>query len=355
MAEQSEALEHTGDGSLDKAAATLKGLFADEPARNTNSPDNTDDTPADEADDNTARSQADQADDSETDDSEADTQAEVETIGADQLANLLKTKPDAVLVNDEGEIRFKVNIDGETRDANLTELLERYQRDAHLTNRGKELSELKKQSESKLSELMTLGQQMAQQNSLMFDALSKEVLSRYDDVNWTALRAEDPAEFAAKRAEMNEITNRINSVRDSTMQQVAAHYQALQQQSREKFQQYLAEQRDAVKTMIPEWGPETQKNLKNYLNSQGFVDNEVNSVFDARMVNIVHKAMLFDKGKAKISDKLEKKPLPKVLKPGAKPDARQLQTESQRKAKAKLRKSGSVEDAAGVLKQMFKS
>lgn len=330
----------TQDDSIDGAAAKLKGIFQDAAPEKP--------IPQGEPE------QAEPEISGEESEEDAETQAEVETIGADQLAELLKYKTDGIVVNDDGEIRFRTKIDGEEGDATLTDLIERYQRDAHLTNRSKELANLKKQQEDKLSEVLQMSQKMAQQNSILFDAMKKEVLSKYDDTDWKTLRMEDPSEYAARQAEMNSTLSRLDAAKDASMQAIAEQYQAAQEATREKFQQYLAEQRDAVKALIPNWGPEAQKDIKTFLNAQGFVDQEVNNIFDARMVNIAYQAMLYQKGKAKAGEKLEKKPLPKVMKPGVRPDSKVLATESERKAKSKLRKSGSVDDAAAVFKQMFK-
>ncbi len=345
MATPNEQGQADAGDTIDGAATKLKGLFSAEK----NQPEESGDTEVDETD--VPSGQAPEGVESEE---EAETPAEVETLGADQLAELLKYKPEKLVVTDDGEIRFKISVDGEESDANLTDLIERYQRDAHLTNRGKELTNLTKQAEEKLSGVLQMGQQMAQQSNALFESMKKEVLNKYESVDWQTLRVQDPAEYAALQAEMQQTLSRINTAKDESMQAIASQYNSAQEQVKANFQQYLSEQRDAAKALIPNWGPDVQKDVKHFLNSQGFVDQEVNNIFDARMVNIAYQAMLYNKGKSSVSQKLEKKPLPKVLKPGARPDAKLIAQEGERKAKAKLRKSGSVDDAASLLKQRFK-
>lgn len=283
---------------------------------------------------------------------EAETQADVETIGAERIAELLSHTPEGLTVDQDGKIKFRVKVDGEEGDATLSELIERYQRDAHLTNRSKEVAELKKQSEAQLSDLLQKGQQMAQQVDVLFEAMQNEALSRFSSIDWQRLRTEDPAEFAALVAERNDVVNRLAGKRQEVMQGLAKQYQEAQGKVREKMQTYLAEQRDLLKTLIPDFGPKVQGEIKTFLNTQGFGDHEVNNIFDARMVQIAHMAMQFAKGKSALKDKLEKKPLPKVLKPGAKPDPKALQTETLKKARLSLKKTGSIDDAVSVLKQL---
>ena len=73
---------------------------------------------------------------------------------------------------------------------------------------------------------------------------------------------------------------------------------------------------------LPEWtdpdkGPKLKQNIKSFAVKKGFTEQEVSSLIDARSVDVLHKAMLYENLlAAKISGK-KTKVVPKVTRPGS--------------------------------------
>jgi len=335
--------------TLEQAAAKMKSMqIPDESAveakqstetvEDTQISDETGDTPAQETGDTPAQRAGD-----------AETTADEQTIDAEQFASLLGLDAEKLLINEKGEIKFKTKVDGEESDATLNDLIERYQRDAHLTNRSKEVAELKKKAEENANTLFEKVQQAAQQADTLYKSLEAEVLQPFQNIDWNELRVTDPAEYAARRAELSDVRARLDAKRNEVMQKLSDDWKAAQQAAAAQRQTYLAEQQSLLPKMVPNWNESTKTEISNYLASQGFTEEEVAMVGDARMVSLANKAMLYDRGKSRVATKLEK-PIPKVLKPGGKPSAQALKGESIKQATTKLRESGSLADAVALLK-----
>lgn len=283
---------------------------------------------------------------------EAEQDAEEVLLDAEQLASLLGLEQDSIQINDEGGIRFRTKVDGEEGDATLKDLLERYQRDANLTNRGKELTELKKQAETQLQTLNQQVQQTIQQQEAMFSTLEKELLAPYDDINWRTLKEEDPTDYAIKRSEMSDIKDKLKSQRESAAKQIQEQYQYLQQQNQSQIQAYVAEQKQMLRDLIPEWNDSMQTEIRSYLKSEGIPDSEIDMIANAKWIKIINNARLFNQGKSEVKKKVTKT-LPKVLRPSSQPSKQTVRDSQLNKLQDQFKKSGSMEDAAALLRAKF--
>ncbi len=87
------------------------------------------------------------------------------------------------------------------------------------------------------------------------------------------------------------------------------------------------------------------------MKTAGFTEQEINQFADARLLVLVNKARQFDLGKQGAKQKL-KKPMPKVVKPGAKRNPQQTQVTAVQKQRQKLKKSGDMKDAALLFKHL---
>ena len=104
-------------------------------------------------------------------------------------------------------------------------------------------------------------------------------------------------------------------------------------------------QKDSEKAMAE------KTKLVGYLTREGFAQNDVLGASDHRLIVMARKAMLFDE--LQVSSKAAMKKvaaLPKVMKPGASKPQSQVSTEKLQQARARLQKSGSLDDAFALLK-----
>ena len=132
------------------------------------------------------------------------------------------------------------------------------------------------------------------------------------------------------------------------------------EESKQLHSNMVMEEHQKLVSAVPEWGePEKQKELagtvRKYALSQGFSEEELNSLVDHRSVLVLMKAAKFDAiDKADIkSKKLKNKP--KVIRAG-KGKTKGANSKSKRAAKMKrLQGTGHVDDAASILEDLYNS
>jgi len=242
---------------------------------------------------------------------------------------------------------YTVTIDGTDYEVTQDELIQGYQRNADYTRKTQELAAEKQQSsdfverskkdvETKLAKLDQLNQ-----------AAQSQLQQEYAQIDFEKLYEEDPAEAARLEHKMRK--------KNEQLQQVQRQTQELQTQ---EFSKYLEEQQKQLSVKVPEMNhPEKssdfKKQMRNYLSSVGFNNQEIDSVYDHRYVLLVRDAMNY-RNLQKAKPEIKKKAVnaPKVVKGGVSKSKGQQQAEVRRQQLSKLRKTGKVADAAKLFRSL---
>ena len=134
--------------------------------------------------------------------------------------------------------------------------------------------------------------------------------------------------------------------------------QALEGNSQAEMQArnaYLQREMDTLKQVIPEFAdPEKAQSLRNNMLSvsqqtYGFDPQEIAAITDHRVLRVLHDAIQYraaQGGKEQAIKKAKAKPK-RTVKPGAKKTA--SNQNSQRQARSKLKRSGSIQDAMSLI------
>ena len=242
---------------------------------------------------------------------------------------------------------YTVTIDGTDYEVTQDELIQGYQRNADYTRKTQELAAEKQQSsdfverskkdvETKLARLDQLNQ-----------AAQSQLQQEYAQIDFEKLYEEDPAEAARLEHKMRK--------KNEQLQQVQRQTQELQTQ---EFSKYLEEQQKKLSVKVPEMnhpekGSEFKKQMRNYLSSVGFNNQEIDSVYDHRYVLLVRDAMNY-RNLQKAKPEIKKKAVnaPKVVRGGVSKSKGQQQAEVRRQQLSKLRKTGKVADAAKLFRSL---
>lgn len=288
----------------------------------------------------------------ETESTEAqETQAETSFERLEELAEALEMPLDKFL----SKVKAKVKISGEERDVTLDELRNGYQMEADYRRKTSELSEQRKAFESERERIGAEVKNRLNEASTMAQFFEQQLLAEYNNVNWTELRQTNPAEYAALQQDYNARYAALQNAK----QRVALEGQRVQQEESQKqieaFKANLQKEQEQLVSHIPEFGDETKaKQLKTemreFLKSNGFKDEEINQVYDHRHVLMIRDAMKYralQTKKPEIANKV--KEAPKLSKPGSKSGTSSNEAVV-KELRARLRKSGSLKDAAALLK-----
>ena len=242
---------------------------------------------------------------------------------------------------------YTVTIDGTAYEVTQDELIQGYQRNADYTRKTQELAAEKAQSsdfverskkdvEAKLAKLDQLNQ-----------AAQAQLQQEYAQVDFEKLYDEDPVEAARLEHKMRKKNEQLQQVQQQT-----------QQLQMEEFNKYLEEQQKQLSIKLPELnhpekGSQFKKQMRDYLSSQGFNAQEIDSVYDHRYVLLVRDAMAY-RNLQKAKPQIKKKAVnaPKVVKSGVSKSKGQQAAEAKRQQLSRLKKTGKVADAARIFRSL---
>ena len=248
---------------------------------------------------------------------------------------------------------YTVKIDGKDTEVTEDELLSGYSRQADYTRKSQVLAEQRKKMDEELAATQQERQQYQSQLE-QFKIQADSKLEEFKSVDWTKLKEEDPMEYALKRDQYRELQENKRLVAEE--QQNLAQKQQAEMQT--KWNEELAKQQEVMAQRLPEWndpekGPKLKQNIKSFALKKGFTEQEVDSLIDARSVDVLHKAMMYENLlEAKISQK-KAKVVPKVQKPGAPSTKSEVNSEKVKQTRARLKRSGRVDDAALAIKSLM--
>jgi hypothetical protein len=239
---------------------------------------------------------------------------------------------------EESEAMFEV--DGESLSAE--ELKLGYLRQSDYTKKTQAVAEQRKAFEAQTAEAE------ATMNALMSAAGAD--ISRFQNVNWEQAAIDNPDQYRQAKAAYEQAQSTYNLIKAQ-----ADQFQTQQQQQTEASQKEAAkESLTVLKTNIPNWNNDLYYQIGEYAQGLGVSGEEFNKVSDHRLITALWKAMQFDQAKQVTAKKKAKSSPTKTLS-GSKADStKAVQSESARKTRERLRKSGTVDDAAAALLNRMK-
>ena len=277
---------------------------------------------------------------------------EVEASNPDGLSADDLVDQDQVEGNEELDT-YTVKVDGKDVKVTQEELLAGYSRQADYTRKSQVLSEQRQKADLELAAT----QQERQRYLSQLEQFNTQADSKIDELaktDWTQLKEEDPTEYMLKRDQYRELQENKRIVED---EQKDLQLKS-QQENQVKWQEELGRQQEIMVQRLPEWtdpdkGPKLKQNIKSFAVKKGFTEQEVSSLIDARSVDVLHKAMLYENLlAAKISGK-KTKVVPKVTRPGSPASRGEISGDKVKAQRARLRKSGHINDASSLIESLM--
>lgn len=281
---------------------------------------------------------------SETDQPEV--QAEAQTETEQETSEVSETEVSEEQTDDiqkEPDSTFTVKVAGQELKVTLDELKRGYSRDADYRRKTEELSFEKKQFQSEAEQQrQDYSKRLSELNQILAFA-QQQLNSETSNIDLNKLYEEDPAE--ATRVE------RQIRLKKEKMIEAASK---LQQEQQRQLSSYVQEQQKILAEKMPEFqdaqkASATKNNLRNFLNSYGFKDNEIAQIYDHRIVMLVNDALKYRnmKNVKPVSAAQASKP-GKFLSSGVKKDSNDINFQKRKEKLGRLKKSGNVNDAASI-------
>lgn len=287
-------------------------------------------------------------------DEEVDEEAEPEKE-APEYANLTEylTKaeidPDSFL-----DLPVTVKVDGETRDIPLKDVIKSYQLESHVNNKSIEYSDKLRTFETEKAQVQQALAQTIQQTQTLYQMAEKAVLGEYANVDWAALKAQDPARFAAETIEYQ---HRINAIRGQLEQ--AHQARAMEaQRAQEATAKLLPQQREKMFETIPEWRDPakfeaSRKDILDYGKKLGFSDADMSNITDYRFMKVLHDAARYGSLQASQPAVLKKvRAAPQMSRPGARTQ-RDPKAVAYQQANERLARNPRDQDAQAAVFERF--
>jgi hypothetical protein len=324
--EDAQTVDTTGTLSQDEAAEALLSRFMKE-------------SPPEEADEVVKKESK------EPKDAEDESDSEDETSGEDLDEEAKEEEGEDEdegknVIEDDTDTFVKIKIDGEDRTVSVKDLKRLYGQEASLTRKSQEVAKKRKESEE-------LGAKyVAGVTGLLQKAQAKA--NPYKQIDWLA------AAQQLEPTELNALRNEAQTALDEEKylgEELNTFMSNLQTQ---RNNQLVEKGREAVKELkrdIPGWNEKVYNDVRHFAISSGLEVDVVDNLVDAAAIKLIHKAMLYDKGKSTVKTTKKHGAPKKVIKTSKKSGATINDLGSKAdaaKAMKKLKESGSTEDAADL-------
>jgi hypothetical protein len=298
-------------------------------------------------------------DDEDSDDPEAeadldDESDESEELDDDSLAAHLGLSEDDLEYDEDGKVVFNAVVGDEKHQVTMADLVKSYQLEQHVNGKSMELSAKQKTFDEESETSRAQINANLQSSGQLVQVISDQLVADFNQINWDLLAQQDPAEHAIQRqayADRAQQIQRAREVVQMAQQESTAENQKVFQGKHEK---HVTEQVELMMINNPTWRDEkvfdaVKTELHSFLkDSYGFNQEEVDAIYDSRLVSLIQDAHMLRTGKKVAAKKREKK-VPKFRKPGRQRAANEGKVKASKAKRAALKKSGSQRDLVANL------
>lgn len=297
----------------------------------------------------------DDTDDTDGSDESPDEASEDDAAGDEETETQEDTPAEKKYVDDDGHL-VKIKVGEQEQEVSVKDLKRLFGQEASLTQKSTEVANARKAAEADAQKYVT------SLNVLLTRATEKA--NPYRNIDWMAI-SKDPsisAEAAsALRAEAQKALDDENFL-GQNLNAFMADVQKKQNDERTKSAQSCIVALTTAPTAdkpnenyIKGWSDKTYEDIRAFAVKQGMSKDIVNATTDPAAIKLMHMAMLYKKGAAKVvTTKAVNKTPQKIVKTSSSPSARPTKgTVSRDTSLKKLQRSGSIEDAGAALLARF--
>jgi len=243
---------------------------------------------------------------------------------------------------------FLVKVDGQEVECTLDDLKRDFSGQKYIQQRMQEVASLKKQGEQVHAELQQEREQLKKAMETYQNQLAETDVQKPD----ISLAETDPIAWSIENAKYQDAQEKKRTLAEQSHKLQAEQ----SRQNENAMKVYLAQQATELTKHIPEFDKqETAVPLRGKLvnagSEYGFTEQEIAQIVDSRAIRVLNDARKwqeYQNSSGKIAEKVSKA-RPLTVKPGAKQVSTSGKAKAVKDATARLRQSGSVDDAASWL------
>jgi hypothetical protein len=252
--------------------------------------------------------------------------------------------------------KIPVKIDGEVKYVTLEEARKGYATDQHLTSKGQQLGELKKQIEQertvKLQELVDMGALMHSELTAVETSLQAEYNKLSADIEKAR---EDGDSYAAREAKdaREVVQEKYWKARNSREEKTKAITEKMQAQQAEQQQVLLKAYGENITKLIPDYSEKVAKSVRDFALKEGIPAQLLESIYDPTVVKFINDYRKLKTAKDTGEAKRKVAPVVKsVPTKSGKPSQRREQEQASNARTKVLSGQGSNQDQLEFLKRL---
>ena len=242
----------------------------------------------------------------------------------DTIESVLGISEDKLAFDKDGKLLgVKTKVNGVEETLKLDEVLSGYQNNKHNTQKSQFIAEEKKVFDQQRDIIAETYSSKLDNVDALAGLLEQQLVGEYQNIDWSVLRAEQPAEYAALQQDFQVRSQQVQQAKDAINQDREKHLEDYKQQTGTRHQEGMKKQFDLMLQNNPTWTSESARKealseLKTFTMEQyGFSESDFNVVQDARVIEMIKDAAAFRRGSKKVKTKKSKK-LPKFQKSSGK-------------------------------------
>lgn len=213
-----------------------------------------------------------------------------------------------------------------------------------------EAAEETKQAKSQLETFTSERDQLAAWWQNMGPKFAQAFSNKWDGYDWLKMASEDPALYTKMTAQRDAEAKMLQE----TQRRHEVEVQSANQRAQESFKQIRQAEHEKLAAKLPDFAADkaqaTYDKLGSYLTkTYKFAPERINAMYEADVIEIAHKAMLYDEAQAKLRAQPKTAAAtatqtPKRVTPGAR-SGQPNESEAQRQAEKRLRTGQNLSDA----------
>ena len=286
------------------------------------------------------------------DDNEEETDEE-ETTDADDEST---QEADVYTTDDlDLEAQVLVKIDGEEVAVSFSDLIKGYSTEQHLSNKGRELGDARKEMEAEFNDKAGQIQAMSQASAAVLYSAEQSYSKEYHDIEAKIQTARDEGDTY----EVNELKDKREQVQKqywAARNQREGMVEAVQKQAEEQTAKVWQEQlnyfQEVIPTMIPDFNEETALAIREFAEEEGISGELLDTVVDPSIVKFVDDYRRLKQGVTKGQAKRKTTTVKKAPIKKAKTRTQKQVDEAERVRQRALSEDSSNEDQMAFLRSM---
>jgi hypothetical protein len=189
------------------------------------------------------------------------------------------------------EYKVPVTVDGKTEYVTLEEIRKGYSTDKHLSQKGRELGELKKQVEAerteKLQEIVTLGQVIHEE----LTQVETDLASQYHKIKADIDKARDEGDTYTARElkeQLESTQEKYWKARTKREEQTKAVVEKIQAQQAEQQQVLLKQYGEKITDLIPDYSEKVAMSVREFAIKEGIPEQMLEGIYSPEVVKFIN-------------------------------------------------------------------